>query len=71
MIITETRVLCDRCGNRIDSTYGKTWELFKAKKKYGFKLEHDVPCWNRTDTFHLCDECANSFKKWLDNDNEG
>lgn len=65
MVITKSQILCDRCGKEMATTYGKTWEFYKAKKAM-FKIVHDIPAWNRTDTFHLCDECTDDFKKWME-----
>ena len=26
---------------------------------------HEIPAWDRTDEYHLCDECADAFKRWM------
>ena len=65
MLITETKILCDRCGECMETAYGKKWELYKQKKKW-VVLKHEVPCWDRTDTFCFCDKCTDSFKEWME-----
>lgn len=67
MIQREAKIICDRCGVVMAQSYGKTWEIYRLKKKC-MRIMHDIPAWNRTDEYHFCDKCTDDFKRWMKKD---
>lgn len=61
-IKTETTYTCDKCGKVMETTYGHEYVAVRGKAT---KIIHEVPCWNRTDKFLLCNDCGHLFMEWL------